>query len=211
MEDYWSIRTKPVYDTLDSTAAYYTYTIAAPDIVVDSQGYVHVAYFIETSSHSIKYRTNRTRSGHWDSIRSVAAEGEYNPYTTGTYKEIAGGASIDIDSDDHVHFAWSQVKDLAPINRYITRHVETTDWITFPNNENRKDIIGVDEGMDQDTAMPSLVVDRDNNIYVVTRELDTSVTEPDDNDLWFAYYNGTTWTTTNVSEDLRTRPWHRPL
>ena len=52
--------------------------------------------------------------------------------------------------------------------------------------------------------IPSLVVDRDNNIYVVAREFDGSVSAPDDNDLWFAYYNGSVWSETNVSNDLRT-------
>ena len=51
--------------------------------------------------------------------------------------------------------------------------------------------------------IPSLVVDSDNNIYVVARELDTTFTAPDANDLWFAYYNGTTWSETNVSDHLR--------
>jgi hypothetical protein len=108
---------------------------------------------------------------------------------------------MDVDSNNYIHLAWSQVKDVPSTDdRYVIRHVKTTNWTTFPNDGNRVDIIQDN----QDMEIPSLVVDKDDNIYVVARELDTSVTNPDDNDLWFAYYNGTTWSETNVSDDLRT-------
>jgi len=82
---YWNTTFKPSYDTVDQTAQHYNYEAAAPDIVIDYDGYVHVSYFIKTAvtADSIKYRTNRTRSGHWDSIRSVAAYGETNPHYPG--------------------------------------------------------------------------------------------------------------------------------
>ena len=200
---YWDLTYKPSYDTIDSTGQHYNYETAAPDIVADYDGYVHVSYYIKPSVSwpNIKYRTNRTRSGHWDSIRSVASYEEYNPVTGRTYYEIAYGASMDVDSNNYIHFAWSQVKDVPSTDdRYVIRHVKTTDWTTFPNDGNRVDIIQDN----QDMEIPSLVVDKDDNIYVVARELDTSVTNPDDNDLWFAYYNGTTWSETNVSDELRT-------
>ena len=62
-EDYWDQVGKPVYDTIDGTGGHFNYETAAPDIVVDSDGYVHVSYYIKIATQAIKYRTNRTRSG----------------------------------------------------------------------------------------------------------------------------------------------------
>jgi len=206
---YWDLENKDyyLYDTIQSTGSHVSNETAAPDIVVDHDGYVHITYFIkESTDYQIKYRTNRTRWGHWDSIHSIAYQGEPKyqeaPLPTLYYDELYFGPSIDVDSHNYIHLAWSQVRRSTD-NHYVIRYAKTEDWINFNMGDKIEIINGDQVDGDQDMGMPSLVVDRDDNIYVVTREYDAEITTPDNNDLYFAYFDGATWTETNVSKALR--------
>jgi len=55
---------------------------------------------------------------------------------------------MDVDSNNYIHLAWSQVKHQAATDNYVIRHVKTTDWTTFPSNENRLDIIQDNQDME---------------------------------------------------------------
>jgi hypothetical protein len=165
------------YDSLDSTSFSSEY-LQYPDIAVDSAGYPHVAWnynYSVGSSESIRYRTTRPSGTTWASTVILAAKSE-TPYA-----DIMGYPSIDTDSNNYVHVSFSQYYNTS--TKYLIRYAKSTNYTSFT----KTDIIA---DSSRNFYQSSLVVDSNNKIYVAALD-DTN------KDLFWAHYNGSTWSTNN--------------
>jgi hypothetical protein len=177
------------YETLDSLGTSSTDYFHGPDIAVDSEGNPHVTFFKKQSvTEFISYRTSRTSTSNpkdWDDMQYVTTSSSESGYSD-IYDM---GASIDVDSNDYAHVAWSQRKSPIP-DQFVVRYAKSTDWVNFPSG-NKVDIISGNEDMHE----PSLAVDSDDRVYVVCEEDDFHT--GDSHDLWWAYFDGSSWSTNN--------------
>jgi hypothetical protein len=168
------------YDQLDSTG-FATQYINYVDISVDSGGYPHATWhYAYIGNSAIRYITSRNGTGgDWGSLQAPVTDSSDSGYTTLTY----GYPCVDTNSSNAVHISYSQNK--TSISKQMIRHM-TASGPNY-NSWTKTDVISDGSRHFYET---SLIVDSNNRVYVVAKD-DTS------RDLFWAHYNGSTWSTNN--------------
>jgi hypothetical protein len=126
----------------------------APSIAVDSHDTVHIAWYGSSASNTASYNIhyiNRTSTGTWGTLTMV---------TTDTNDLYHQNPNIAVDSENDVHVLWAGHTSSAAVYniQYKTMDATTGTWSS---------INMITSSSSNDNSNASMVIDLDDNIYVV--------------------------------------------